>query len=255
MKPGRHRLQSVILGRVNYSEADLIIKFFSEEKGKISGLAKHGRKSRQRFGNVLSPGDLVDLEFTHKAGRDLVRLESGDLVRSFENIGSDVRRLALCGQALELTDAFCAPHDPAPDIFQLLIWCLERFDENNRPDEALFIFLVRLLNLAGFGPNFGTCCHCGRSHDDLPGCEADIEQGGIICRQCKPGNGSISLGTLKILCLVQGMDKDKLDRVRINDRVRLETQIFLINYVRHVLGRDLKTLRFMDQIDKMNSRV
>ncbi|MFH1091522.1 MAG: DNA repair protein RecO, partial [Pseudomonadota bacterium] len=78
------------MNRTNYGEADLIVNFLTADFGKVSGLAKHGRKSRQRFGNLLAPGTLAELVYTQVRGRDLVRLEGGDLIKCFENLGSEV---------------------------------------------------------------------------------------------------------------------------------------------------------------------
>ena len=92
-------------------------------------MARHGRKSRKRFGNVLSPSSLVDLAFTVSSGRDMVRLEEGDLVRAFDGLSRDVRLLAYAGQALELVDAFCKEFDSSPEVFDLLLATLTRLGD------------------------------------------------------------------------------------------------------------------------------
>ncbi|MBU2547255.1 MAG: DNA repair protein RecO [Proteobacteria bacterium] len=246
MKPGPYRFKAVILSRTQYGEADLIVNFLTREHGKMSGLARHGRKSRKRFGNVLLSPALVELAFTQPRGRDLVRLDQGDLVRSFEGLGRDFHLLALGQQSLELADAFCAPLDPAPDVFDWLVWSLERMDVGVRPRETAFIFQLKLLILTGFGPNLAACPLCGRPPEDGRTAELKPEHGGLVCRRCSPGGFSVSPGTLKIMSLIQGLPLDRIDRVRIGDASLDEASPFLLSSIRSILGRDLKTARFVE---------
>ncbi len=250
MKVGRQQQRAVILSRINYSEADLIVRFFTSEYGKIEGMAKHGRKSRKRFANALSPSSLVDLTFTHKPGRDLVWLEKGDLVRAFDGLGQNVHYLGLAGQAIELVDAFCKPLDPAPEIFDLLLWILDRLEQGHRPEEGGFIFQIRLLGLTGFGPNLSVCSVCGRTME--PGAPACLktEEGGVACRLCAPGGFTINTGTIKIMSLIQSVDREKIDRIRVSEQARAEAGPFLSAYLRHILGRDLKSFRFLERIKR-----
>ena len=249
MKPGKYRQKAVVLSRTNYGEADLIVGFFTPEYGKVRGMAKHGRKSRKRFGNVLSSPALVELAFTQVRGRDLVRLEGGDLIRAFDGLGRDVKLLARAGQALELVDAFCAPLDPSPQVFTMLLWALDRLDQGLRPVETSLIFQLKLLVLAGFGPNLEVCSVCRRFPEaDRPvGLKPD--QGGLVCQECAPGAFPASPGTIKIMSLVQGLAVDRLDRVRVSDQAESEAGSFLMTYIRHILGRDLRSSRFIDQIE------
>ncbi|MFH1092469.1 MAG: DNA repair protein RecO, partial [Pseudomonadota bacterium] len=229
-------------------EADLIVNFLTAEFGKVSGLARHGRKSRQRFGNLLAPGTLAELVYTHIRGRDLVRLEGGDLIECFENLGSEVGLLTRAGLALELAEAFAAPLDPAPELFRLLIWCLERLDRNLRPDETLIIYKLKLLTLAGFGPHLTSCAVCGRPAEEIQAGSLKTDQSGLACRDCAPGGFPITSGTRKIVALVQSMDLEKVDRVRLGRTALEQADPFLMAYFRHLLGRELKASRVLEQI-------
>jgi len=255
MKKARYSFPAVILNRTNYGEADLIVTFLSGEHGKMSGLARYGRKSRKRFGNVLSSLALVKLDITSIPGRELVRLERGDTIRTFDEVAHDINRLALAGYALELVDSFCAPHDPAQEIFHLLVWFLGRLDSGERPEENIFIFQLRLLKLAGFGPNIFACSVCGRSVNEGQPVVLKSEHGGLVCRHCVPAGSPVSTGTLKIIELAQTLELDKLDRIRVSARNLKEAGTFLRAYITYTLGRELKSVQFMDQIGKNSPTV
>ena len=251
MKPGRHNLEGIVLNRLNYGEADLIVAFFTREAGKVKGLAKHGRKSRKRFGNLLTPSTVSQLKFTISAGRDLARLEEGELVRSFDGLGGDVKLLAFAGLAMELVDCFYQAYDAAPEVYDLLVWCLDRLDRKKDPEETLFIFQIRLLNLSGFGPNLASCGVCGRPPEPDRSAGLSPDQGGLACRGCAAGGFPVSQGTVKIMALAQTLALDKVDRVRIGEAALKEAGPFLPVYIRRILGKDLKSLRFLEQLDSV----
>jgi DNA repair protein RecO (recombination protein O) len=254
MTPGKYRFRAFVLTRTNYGDDDLIVNFFTREQGKLGGLAKHGRKSRKRFGNVLLSPALIELGFTSSRGRDLVRLDDGDLVRAFDGLGRDIQLLSRAGQALEMVDAFCAPLDPAPAVFELLLWTLDRLDRAVRPTETSLVFQLKMLSIAGFGPNLGACPLCGRPPADGRSMELRPDRGGLVCGDCAPGGFTISLGALKAMTLVQQLAVEKLDRVRLGESVQKQAGPFLLAFVRHTLGRDLKSFRFQDQLEQAARR-
>lgn len=249
MANGRKQVKSVVLGRTNYGEADLIVTFFTREMGLVTGIAKHARKSIRRFGNVLIPGYLVELDIKIKSGRELVILEKGRLVNPHENLCSDIRLLAVASCAIEMVGAFCAPWDAASDVFDLLTWYLDRIDQKFRPDEAAFIFMVKLLHITGFGPNVTECCVCGCVPAENSA-EMNIESGGLVCGTCSPGGFMVSEGLRKVMYLIQTMPLDKLDRIRTGDIRNTKAGTFIMAYVRRIMGRELKSFRFLEQIDK-----
>ncbi|MEW5722492.1 MAG: DNA repair protein RecO [Thermodesulfobacteriota bacterium] len=249
MKKEADRLRAVVLARTDYGEAHVIVDFLTRERGRMGGMAKHGRKSRKRFGNALVPGSVVEMAFRPRRAGELVLLESGELLRSFEGLSRDPRLLGLAGLALETVEAFCKPLDPAPEIFDLLLWTLDRFDRAERVEEALLVFHLKLLRAAGFGPNLLRCSVCGRREIEAGrGWGLQIEAGGLACLSCAPGGFEASPGTVKIMALIQSLDLDRIGRVKVGETALGQGAPFLEAYVRHHLGRDLRSARFLEQL-------
>ena len=236
MKPGWYKQEAVVLSRFNYGEADLIVGLFTRDFGKVRGLARHGRKSRKRFGNVLDPGCLAEFSFTHTAGRDLVRLEGGDLIRAPGGLGEDVRLMGAAMLALELVDSFSQQHDADPALFELLIWCLDRLSQNRLPREAGFIFQLRLLLGAGFGPNLEGCGVCGRTDFSDREAVLAVEHGGLACRGCVSGGYPVDPAAVKVMALARSVDFKDLDRVRVGPKTMDQAGAFLLTYLKHHLG-------------------
>lgn len=81
----------IILKKVKYSEADLIITALSNKGEKKSFLARSALKSKKRFGGgVLEPTHYVKLTFTNKEEKNqLNTLEEAQLINDFYNLRKD----------------------------------------------------------------------------------------------------------------------------------------------------------------------
>jgi hypothetical protein len=63
-------------------EADRIAAFFSPEHGKVRGVANVARRMKNRFGAALEPLAHSRIVSMEKENRDLVRIQSADLLDS-----------------------------------------------------------------------------------------------------------------------------------------------------------------------------
>jgi DNA repair protein RecO (recombination protein O) len=52
---------AILLRRIDHGDHDLIITFFSREKGRIPVIAKNAKKSRKRFSGLLEPFTVLEL--------------------------------------------------------------------------------------------------------------------------------------------------------------------------------------------------
>ena len=55
---------AIVLTVKDFGEADRLVTFLTPARGRLTGLAKHAKKSRKRFANVLEP--LKRVEFFSK---------------------------------------------------------------------------------------------------------------------------------------------------------------------------------------------
>ena len=120
----------------------------------------------------------------------------------------------------------------------------------SRPEESDCVFKLKFLEYVGFAPHLNACTICARPWDRETECGLKPELGGLVCRSCGPGGFTVSPGTLKIMLLIQSLPLAKLDRVRLGDRMIREMKPFLMACIHHVLGRELKSARFMEGLEK-----
>ena len=65
----------LILRTYRYGEADRIVVFLTEDRGKKRGVAKNATKSRRRFGAALEPLTRGRVAYVEREHRELVRLD------------------------------------------------------------------------------------------------------------------------------------------------------------------------------------
>ena len=177
---------AIVLTVRDYGEADLLVTFITPEQGRLTGIAKHGKKSRRRFAYCLEPLSRVVFYFSSRPGRDLEFLQKGELVRAFPSLRRDLPRLGAAAVLAEVTGLLSGPPEAIGEIFATLEEALNLLDQGLPPDSLLPAFLLRLLTLGGYGPRLGQCLKCGQ--EPAPPLFFSIPQGGILCGACRAGS-------------------------------------------------------------------
>lgn len=240
---------AIILTVRDYGEADLLVTFITPEQGRLTGIAKHGKKSRRRFAHCLEPLSRVVFYFTPRPGRDLEFLQKGELVRSFPSLHRDLPRLGAAAVLADVAGLLSGPPEAIGEIFATLEAALSLLDQGLPPDSLLPAFLLRLLTLGGYGPRLGQCLKCGR--EPAPPLYFSVPQGGVLCGACRPVPGPLlplSPGTWKLLRLAQGLDREKLSRLRFPRPQRDQSLAVLKAFLSHHLGRGLKSWSFWEKV-------
>ncbi len=157
--------EAIILRTVKYGEADIIATLFTKNSGRISGLAKGGARSKKRFGTALENGNLVEISFEAKPGRDLVFLQEASLVGFQRTWRTFLEGITATSFVLELVLKTLPEHQPSLAKFQLLTDFLTYLEKENAK-QLLFDFQLHWLSLSGWEPNFETCGICGLKVSD-----------------------------------------------------------------------------------------
>src|SRR4026207_1304241 len=114
-----HQSDSIILKTYPLGEADTIAVFFSRDPGKVRGVANGARRMKNRFGASLEPLAHSRIMFQEKENRDLVRVQSADLLHSPMKLFEDYDRAVFAGHIIDLVDRFMPEHEPQDAAFRL----------------------------------------------------------------------------------------------------------------------------------------
>src|SRR5437764_15205779 len=107
-----HQSDSIIFKTYPLGEADRIVVFFSRDFGKFRGVANGARRMKNRFGASLEPLAHSRLMFFERENRDLVRIQSADLIDSPMDLFADYDRAVCAGRLVELVDRFLPEREP-----------------------------------------------------------------------------------------------------------------------------------------------
>jgi DNA repair protein RecO (recombination protein O) len=179
-----HQSDSIILKTYPLGEADRIVAFFSRDRGKMRGVANGARRMKNRFGASLEPLAHSRIQFFEKENRELVRIQSADLLDSPMKLYQDYDRAVCAGHVVELVDRFLPEHEPQDAVFRLVRMMVRALEQGCPIDFASCYFEVWMLRLAGVFPDLFVCSACSKrlQAEDLrflaPGLQA------VICNDC-----------------------------------------------------------------------
>ena len=157
-----HQSDSIILKTYPLGEADRIVAFFSRDFGKLRGVANGARKMKNRFGASLEPLAHSRLQFFDKENRDLVRIQSADLLDSPMKLFQDYDRAVCAGHLVELVDRFLPEREPQDAVFRLVRMTVRALERDCPIEFAACYFDVWMLRLAGVLPDLFVCSACSR---------------------------------------------------------------------------------------------
>lgn len=248
-----HKTTGFVLRTLNYSESDLIVTFYSHDFGKLKGIAKGAKKSKKRFVNVFEPFSLTDIIFTRKSRDMLAFIEACDIINHYHDIRQDMEKTLIASYFIELTDHFSPEGKKNEKVFELLQDFLIMLAREKASDAVVRFFEMRLLKLAGFEPAIDRCIVCKTPVTNGNTYYFHAGEGGIQCGACakvQRYEQPISAGTVRTLLLGKDMDIDKIKLVTLTDSLAKESRSILIGFISHVLGKEVKSLKVLEQVRK-----
>jgi DNA repair protein RecO (recombination protein O) len=176
--------EAIVLRTFRLGEADKIVSLFTRQFGRLRAVASGAQRTRTRFGGTLEGLSYIRLWLFERENRDLVRLNSTELVESFFDMQKEYR-MQVAGQFLaEVCERFLPERDVNERAFRLLLAVLRGMKATGSPDRPLVYFDFWFLRLAGFLPDLEACADCGK----VLGAEAAYYGGsgeGLVCEACR----------------------------------------------------------------------
>ena len=180
--------EAVVLRRYPFSEADLVVVFFTREFGKLRAVAAGAKRTRSRLGGALEPLNHVRLRFFLKEGAELGRVTECETLHSYLGRSPSPERLYSFSYLAEIIQEIVQENHTNYLLFRLFLATLE-VGENSEPGPLLLrYFEFWTLRLSGFLPNYGYCSTCERYVKE-EGFFADPESGLGRCRDCARERG------------------------------------------------------------------
>jgi DNA repair protein RecO (recombination protein O) len=184
-------------------EADLVVSFLARDQGKLRGVAKRARRPKSAFGAGLERLSHVRMAYFQRENRELVNLDSCELIRSQFDLVSDYWASVALDYFAEVSEQMLPAAEPSEKFFRLLLAVLECLrpaggaGDAGRVWSAVTYFSLWAVRLSGWLPELHVCLGCGSVLDDAGadiGERAFFGRGrpGLLCGHCRrlPGVGN-----------------------------------------------------------------
>jgi len=187
--------KALLLSRVAYGEADLIVHLFTDLHGKISAMARGARRSKKRFNGALEPMHTLTVEMNEKPRGEFFTLKDATIFSPRTALTSDLDALTSAGHALSWVRRAAPQNTPEPQLWQAIHRTLDglgQLSPHHSPDQVLGAFGLRLLEVLGWGMNLLSCVSCGKACPEDRAAWVHPERGGLMCRSCGGGPFQLS---------------------------------------------------------------
>ncbi len=187
--------EALVLRTYPFKEADLVVSFFTRDEGKLRGIAKRARRPKSPFGAGLERLSHVRMAYFQRENRELVGLDSCELIHSQFDMVSDYWGGVALDYFAEVTEQLLPAAEPNERFFRLLLASLDAMrpaGEGGRVWRSLAYFSLWAVRLSGWLPDLRVCLGCGSDLEASAGQDAAQERAfftrgreGLMCRHCR----------------------------------------------------------------------
>jgi DNA repair protein RecO (recombination protein O) len=240
---------SIIMRVREFGESDLLVYFFTQDRGRLKGIAKGARKSRKRFVNCLDIFSLVNLEYSIKRKSDLYFIQSGKLIDAYPGLRTDFAVLSKASYMIELTEVLFPWELPDQGIFEILKRSFELLAKGRGGDIIPIVFELMAMSMGGYGINLAKCCICGREYLNQGIAVYIPDRGGIACLSCQPISAvspKLSPEAVKTIKRIQTQSYILLNNFNCADHIIAEIKPVLKLHREYHLGKRLRTANYSE---------
>jgi len=250
-----YRTQAIVLGHIEYGEADRILTLFTYQRGKITAIAKGVRKIRSHKAGHLEPFTNVNL-FLAK-GRNLDIITQAETVNPHMGLREDLERVAFASYVVEVLDRFTFEEGQNVAMFRLLEETLTRLDTQSNLETVVHFYEMRLLELLGFRPQLFECIDCGEAILPQDQFFTPLD-GGAVCPKCARARSEVLPVEKDVLRYFRHLQRSRWAQVEeliIPPSLERKLAHLIEGYLIYLLERKLNSPEFLREIrDQQNDQ-
>src|SRR5580698_3525061 len=144
--------ETFVLRTYPFREADLMVRFFTRDQGKLSGVARRARRPKSPFGSGLERLSHVRMAYIERQNWELTNLTGCELIQSQFALQSDYPRAVALDYFTEVVEQLLPPHEVNEKFFRLLASTLEYLRGEGDLWSAVMYFSLWAVRLAGVFP-------------------------------------------------------------------------------------------------------
>src|SRR5437867_10568559 len=112
-------IEAIVLRTYPLKDADLVVSFLTRDQGKLRGVAKRARRPKNAFGSGLERLSQVRMSYFQRENRELVNLDSCELIRSQFGLLSDYSAGVALDYLAEVSEQLLPSAEPSEKFFRL----------------------------------------------------------------------------------------------------------------------------------------
>ena len=231
-------IEGIVLSRSNFGEADRLLTVFSREEGKVRVLAKGSRKIKSKLAPHIEPFTVGNYFLAE--GRSFYILAGAEAEEQNEGIMSDLDTLKDASYVSELLSMTIFEDVPNPKLYAVtkkVYTSLPKYSPEMR-EIILRFFEYKLLESAGYVPNFHKCVGCGKTLPEADYYEGDFE--GVKCETCGKGEKKVSKNFVKIIRFFAANELESVFKIKGVEKYNEELKGVLLPFLYDILPRTPK---------------
>ncbi len=236
-------VEGFIINETAYGETSKIINVFTKEYGLLGIIAKGAKSMKSTLRSSTIKFTYGFFQIYYKENK-LSTLVSVDIINPLKNIKNDLILISYLTYITDLTNQILKETNNEK-IFDLFIQAILKLDSNLDPLILTNILEVKYLQFIGVGINLDFCVICNNQKEIIT---IDATNGGLICKKCYRGQKIMNPKVLKLLRMYYLVDIKSISKIKIDDDIKTEINIFLNNYYDNYTGLYLKSKSFLKNI-------
>jgi DNA repair protein RecO (recombination protein O) len=150
MKPRAYTSEGIVLGRINFGEADRIISVLSKDKGRSSLIAKGVRRPKSRKRGHIEIFSRVKFQASNGRGLDI--MTEAEIIDDFKEIRASLKKVSLAYYFVEVVGKITHEGEGNPGLYDLLLTSMEKLKKENLHKKLRLDFITALVTLLGYWP-------------------------------------------------------------------------------------------------------
>lgn len=242
------KTEAFILKTHPFRTSSLIVTFFSQNFGKLKGVAKGVRREREVRGATFELFTHLEIVFYEKLHSDLHLVSDAAVIESYDHFRTRLETIAYASYFSELVDQVCEVHDPHPNIFELMKFTF-KFLSSVPLEKLARIFEIKMLGEIGWLPYLDACLNCQET--PLNSGYFSIKQGGLFCLRCGRSQSDARLLSeegLQTLRYFAGHSAEMSLKKFVPAAIESELEKLISYFLLYRIGYPLNSRRFMEKI-------
>lgn len=237
-------LLGIVVSESDYSETSKILQVLTPKYGIISVLSKGCKRLKSDLRSVSNKLTFGTFNIIYKENK-LSTLVSVDVQNRFKNILNDIEKISYASFLLELSYQVSKQNFNSL-VYEFLISGLTKIDEGFDALVITNIIELKYLDLLGCMPMLDECVVCGNKNNIAT---ISSYKGGYLCNKCRGNEKIVDEKTIKLLRMFYYVDIDKITKLEISDKNKLEINNFIDEYYDRYTGLYLKSKSFIKMLE------